>query len=163
MASLLWFSSLSPDKYQGWLYFEAVELALTRGLSDTAHWHISDKNQDLYPTLEEAWLQSEDIAFLVRVFFFGSLHVAMTYLQSVSLELRSVQCNGAISWTFGVPLSTMWSKPPKSRSSSLNQSPALLDVRESNVSIARWPVYKKKKKKIQRPTSTLFVFCNFQR
>lgn len=96
-------------------------------------------------------------------FFFGSLHVAMTYLQSVSLELRSVQCNGAISWTFGVPLSTMWSKPPKSRSSSLNQSPALLDVRESNVSIARWPVYKKKKKKIQRPTSTLFVFCNFQR
>lgn len=39
-----------------------------------------------------------------------------------------------------LPLSTMWSKPPSSRSSSLNQSPALLEVRESSVSMARCPV-----------------------
>lgn len=45
--------------------------------------------------------------------------------------------------TTHLPLSIMWSRPPKSRSSSLNQSPALLEVRESNVSIAKWPVYKK--------------------
>lgn len=42
-----------------------------------------------------------------------------------------------------LPLSTIWSKPPSSRSSSLNQSPALLEVKDSSVSIARWPVWRK--------------------
>lgn len=46
-----------------------------------------------------------------------------------------------------LPLSTIWSKPPSSRSSSLNQSPALLEVRESSVSMARWPVYNKQRAK----------------
>lgn len=40
------------------------------------------------------------------------------------------------------PLSTTWSSPPSSRSSSLNQSPARFEVRDSNVSMAKWPVYK---------------------
>lgn len=44
-----------------------------------------------------------------------------------------------------LPLSTIWSNPPRSLSSSLNQSPALLEVRESRVSMARWPVYNRKK------------------
>lgn len=41
-----------------------------------------------------------------------------------------------------VPLSTIWSRPPRSRSSSLNQSPARFEVRDSNVSIAKCPVWK---------------------
>lgn len=42
------------------------------------------------------------------------------------------------------PLSTMWSSPPSSRSSSLNQSPARFEVRDSNVSMAKWPVYRER-------------------
>lgn len=43
-----------------------------------------------------------------------------------------------------LPLSTMWSSPPSSRSSSLNQSPARFEVRDSNVSMAKWPVYRER-------------------
>ena len=52
-----------------------------------------------------------------------------------------------------VPLSTMWSSPPSSRSSSLNQSPARFDVSDSNVSMAKWPVCRERRDQGSQPES----------
>lgn len=41
----------------------------------------------------------------------------------------------------------MWSSPPSSRSSSLNQSPARFEVSDSNVSMAKWPVCRERRDK----------------
>lgn len=68
-----------------------------------------------------------------HVFFFFFLVISQTVLIDAKRKW----------FTFSLPLSTMWSRPPSSRSSSLNQSPALLEVSDNNVSMARWPVYKK--------------------
>lgn len=54
-----------------------------------------------------------------------------------------------------VPLSTMWSSPPSSRSSSLNQSPARFEVSDSNVSMAKWPVCRERRDKRSQLESKL--------
>lgn len=76
--------------------------------------------------------------------------ISLELRQGQPLRLRSLQesrCTHA-SLAF-LPLSTMWSKPPSSRSSSLNQSPALLEVRERSVSMARCPVCSTQNQKSQ--------------
>ena len=68
------------------------------------------------------------------------------YMSSTQHKTRDSQTHTSITHTHThthtptSPLSTMWSSPPSRRSSSLNQSPALLEVRDSSVSMARWPV-----------------------
>lgn len=91
--------------------------------------------------------QWPDIKLRTFIILLRKIHVYIFNHRKWSLRKANIlvrftdfsHCQSSIS---NIPLSTIWSRPPRSRSSSLNQSPARFEVRDSNVSIAKCPVWK---------------------
>lgn len=105
--------------------------------------HLSAPHKDATRfSLSSSWLRLSTHSFTVAMQH--TRHVAITNRDKqnrcIGIHICTVQHGFEHISIQHPPLSTIWSRPPSSRSSSLNQSPALLEVNDRSVSMARCPV-----------------------